>query len=223
MKIQIVGDVHAEFDWLNSLIARRKPDVLIACGDFGYWPKYNKNGKLTGFMTDKIKADQTKVFWCDGNHEHFELLKLNTSNIQKPFEINKNVFYCPRGAVLSFDEKKFLFMGGADSIDKNIRIRGYDWFPEEILSYQDYLNLPDTNIDVVISHTCPDMIKDVILSEDPRKNNDPSTSILQMVYEKYLPQKWFFGHWHIHKIFKTEQTEFVALNKSLSAFSWVWF
>jgi len=33
MKIMIVGDVHGEFGTLNTLINRRKPDMIIACGD----------------------------------------------------------------------------------------------------------------------------------------------------------------------------------------------
>jgi predicted phosphodiesterase len=40
MKILITGDVHAQFGILNNLINKEKPELVICCGDFGFWPKF---------------------------------------------------------------------------------------------------------------------------------------------------------------------------------------
>jgi len=38
-KILITGDIHNDFGELNELINKKRPDLVICCGDFGYWPK----------------------------------------------------------------------------------------------------------------------------------------------------------------------------------------
>ena len=40
VKILIVGDVHGEWGKLSKLINRHRPDMVLSCGDFGYWPKW---------------------------------------------------------------------------------------------------------------------------------------------------------------------------------------
>ena len=54
-----------------------------------------------------------------------------------------NIFYMPRGSVLSLsDGRNVLFMGGAESVDKRRRTPGYDWFKQELIRPQDLSNLP---------------------------------------------------------------------------------
>jgi len=224
-KIMIVGDIHAEFGWLNILINKKQPDIIIACGDFGYWPKYNKTGKLLGFDTDDIKPQKTKIYWCDGNHEHHDLLDNLVKDKAEPIEIKENVFFCPRGTILDINGENFLFMGGADSIDKHFRKQGIDWFPQEVIKQNDVYKIPsNVKIDVVISHTCPTMLLHEMVKYNPAKWKDCSNDALQYVYDEYKPKKWFFGHWHVNKkIIINGTIEFQCLNMSYSNGSWVWY
>ena len=40
MKVIVIGDVHGEFNKLNAFLNKPKNiDIILQCGDFGYWPK----------------------------------------------------------------------------------------------------------------------------------------------------------------------------------------
>jgi len=190
MKTVIVGDVHAEFGRFNKFLSKRKSDVVIACGDFGYWPRH--------IDMDCIKAHNTKVYFCDGNHEDHRKLKSLTHK-QEPAEITDNVFYMPRGTTLQHEGLTWLFVGGALSIDKHFRVRDQDWFEEELITEEDFNRLPDINVDVVISHTAPNFLLrnyNLCTLGTEEKFFDPSTHFLNGVFKKYLPKYWYFGHFH---------------------------
>lgn len=187
MRVLITGDIHNDFHKLNTIINHKNPELVICCGDFGYWPNVPKFEKL-----ENIKPNKSIIRWIDGNHEDHWSLKNRLSD-----EIVPNVIYMPRGSTYTLpDGRTMLFMGGGDSIDKNYRKLGVDWFPEEIITQKDIMNLPDIKIDIVISHTCPNEIKDKLLHLNPLKKYDPSNDALSYILNKYNPDMWFLGHWH---------------------------
>ena len=193
--IIITGDIHNDFGKLNALISRKRPELVLCCGDFGYWEPLASKNKHGLRSVDTIKANDTKVLWCDGNHEHFWGLKERKSD-----EVAKNVFYMPRGSTFTLpDGRVIMFMGGGYSIDKMYRTEGRDWFPEETISHKDMQNLPDVKVDIFITHTCSTDILLTMLKYNDMKNNDPSNLALTDLWEKYMPTLWYFGHWHVHK------------------------
>ena len=215
-EIIVIGDVHADFGTLNQFIAKKKPKIILSTGDFGYWPHLN-TFKIDYFGNKKKvekkipKVGDSKLYWCDGNHEdHWELKKL-TSN-----EIWPNVFYMKRGSILTLpDRRNVLFMGGANSIDKNSRTFGIDWFPEENITWSDIENIPkDIKIDIVISHTCPNEFD--IKCYDRDSNRDALSYILNT----YNPSLWYFGHWHTYKTGFTKGCRWTVLNHSFSCDRW---
>lgn len=210
-EILVVGDIHGDFGPLNALIARRKPQIVLACGDFGYWPKWEGKKRV-------IKAGKTKVYFCDGNHEdHWSLRQLINN------EIFPNVFYMKRGSVLTLEDgRNILFVGGAQSIDKYIRKEGVDWFREEEIMPEDLDKMPDANtkIDIVISHTCPDEI----LSQLPNVYNveavDWSRKALSHVFQRFRPSLWYFGHFHLYKSFYARGCRWTCLNMAVATNWW---
>ena len=204
-KVLIVGDVHGRFGDLNALINRKNPDLVICCGDFGYWPHFDE--QLNGGFSS-IKTQGSKILWVDGNHEDHWSLRDRKSD-----EIVPSVVYMPRGSTYTLDDgRNILFMGGADSIDKGFRKIGVDWFPEEVIRQRDIENLPDMKIDIVVSHTCPLEFLDIMLGHDRRKEVEPSNHALSYIYNKYMPDLWYFGHWHHYKKMGLKNTEFIALS-----------
>jgi predicted phosphohydrolase len=193
LKVVVVGDLHGDWSALNTLISRKNPDIILQCGDFGWWPAMERGKwKLKG-----IKTKKTKVYFCDGNHEDHPNLMSFVKDYNTPCEMYENVFYCPRGMTMQIDGLgTVLFAGGADSIDKIYRTVGFDWFPEELLSLKDEYRLLDAcKSDIVISHTCPNEV-DIIRPEMSYNNGDPTRKVLSEVLFKHKPNKWFFGHWH---------------------------
>jgi hypothetical protein len=197
-QIVVVGDVHGDFGTLNKFISKRKPKMILQVGDFGYWPhikEYKCNGKYD--KTPTVKAHDTIIHWCDGNHEDFWSL-----NERDTDELWPNTFYQPRGSYITLDDgRNVLFFGGAESIDKWNRTVGHDWFPEETITQSDIEDLPDVDIHIAITHTCPEEFDLTLENDEWRefKNNDPSRKALSYVLDKYKPEHWYFGHYHFNR------------------------
>lgn len=191
MSIYVIGDTHACWTGLNNLIKDKKPEIVLQTGDFGFWPRHQHIYKI-----GKLRARDTKIYFADGNHEDFsELNKLKVK--EGPIQIKKDsVYWMPRGTTLTLpDGRVVLFMGGADSIDKDNRILGESWFPEELISTSDVNSLDENmKIDIVISHTCPLEFKGFERFNSPMV--DPSRHALSYVLNTFKPDLWFFSHFH---------------------------
>lgn len=201
-----------EFGKLNQLISKKQPDILIVCGDFGYWPNlieekvsYGWGGISSKYVKKetnclaKIKPGKTKIYWICGNHEDHN--SLNKYQDGKIHELEKNIFFCSRGSSLTLpDGRNILFIGGACSIDKNRRTEGVDWFREETISNKDYDKaISHEKIDIVISHTAPKYFAPDLMNGNMAKIYDPSCIALDGIHDKYRPSLWYFGHWHFFK------------------------
>ena len=238
MKIVVLGDIHAEWDKLNSFIANKRPDLILQTGDFGYWPametednrteldklqnRLNKSWKLHGVKNVLSDGKVVPLHWADGNHEdHFSLEKLREAN---QLETQPGVFYQPRGSTITLsDGRVVLFMGGADSIDKQSRIIGYDWFPSEVISLSDFQNLPDCKVDIVISHTNPLEFKIFGLNDHRgKKQFDPSCYALSRILEIYHPTHWYFSHYHVFQEGFTNNCKWTCLNRTSQTGWWKW-
>ncbi len=213
MKILVTGDVHAQVADLNHLLNRKDADLVLCCGDFGYWPNFDYD--LTNIKLQKAK----KLLWCDGNHEnHWELAKRESD------EIVPGIIYMPRGSTYTLpDGRTIMFMGGADSIDKGRRTLGTDWFPEEVITQKDLVGLPEVKIDIFITHTCPAELVPQLKLLYPDKGMEPSNHALSTLWEMYKPELWFFGHWHQYGEYDMNGTKFYALSApALGGRWWMW-
>lgn len=223
MKCIVVGDIHSNWGHLNKLIDKKKPDYILQCGDFGWWPHMHgvaekrRSGqpKAKPFNQFGIENHDTKVFWVSGNHENWDDLHCITD--YTPLETQDGVTYCPFGTVLELQGKNILMVGGAESVDKEWRVEGQSWWRNEIISQEDMDNLPDCDIDVVISHTAPRNWVEAVNWGFTMKNSDPSTFALQLIFERYRPSQWFSGHFHHY--LKTEIDDCVWTSLSCSGIS----
>lgn len=207
MKVIVLGDLHGEFTRLNCLIEQEQPDVILQVGDFGYWPC------LEDQDLSVINREKTRIYFCEGNNDDLGHLQGLMQIPRQPVEIVPGIYYMPRGSVLRLDDgRQVLFMGGAQSIDWCRRFPGWDWFPEEIISPHDILELPDIHIDIIVSHTCPEEFPVEALSRQQCSDSDPSRQLLSQVLHKYQPSLWYFGHWHDHAQGQYQKTRWIALS-----------
>jgi predicted phosphodiesterase len=232
-KIIITGDIHGYWGHLNTLINKKNPDILIICGDFGYWPHFHKNKDFhkKGVSWDQygIKNPNTDIYWIDGNHENHEAIASMIADhgrnnpIKMDKFINGNVYYMPRCTTMTMNDINCLFIGGAVSIDKSSRVEGISWWRNEELSYSDYLNLPNENLEVVFSHTVPSFAFDKmpeITQFLSAKFQDSSCKILEEVFYNYKPKQWYFGHFHKEYHFNFEGCEFTGLDMANGYGKW---
>ena len=151
-----------------------------------------------------LKMQSTKMFWCAGNHEnHADLVEREKND---DLEVMPNVFYKPFGTTLTLEDgRTVLFCGGARSNDQQWRIEGESWWPQEEITVEDLDKLPEKNIDIVISHTAPDEFLQQMRSKGTididfsnPSDKDGSRHALSYVLNKYKPDLWYFGHWHLY-------------------------
>ncbi len=206
-----LGDLHGDWEFLNRLDGQA--DVILACGDFGYWPggKYLRADGSVFFAPEYFRLRWTKVYFCDGNHEHiWALMDLVDKHGRRPIEVAPNVFYCPRGTVVKISGKNVLFFGGALSIDREVRTFGETWFPEEVPDGRDLqaameaietVQARGEEIHTVVSHQAPSAFRFTAKGGAwPFRGpglDDPTRAMLDEILEKARPRLWLFGHWHI--------------------------
>ena len=194
--IYVTGDLHGAEDSIWKFSTKHfkemvKPeDYIIICGDFGMiWDGSAYERSLLDSFSNRVGT----YLFVDGNHEAFPLIneypveQWNGGLIHK---IRSSIFHLMRGQVFTIEGKKIFTMGGATSIDKEWRIPGVSWWPEEIPSKTEmelaFSNLEknDWKVDYVCTHAAPDKIHDAVLRGKKYKPNDEVTAFLQEIDDK---------------------------------------
>lgn len=216
-RIFTCGDLHGEHDItkLNTTFWPEQKelnnDILLQAGDFGIiWknePDRTENWWLT-WLNDK----QFYTLFIGGNHENHR--RLNEYPVidfygGKASIITDKVFHLKNGYVYNFGGRKFWLFGGANSIDKQWRIEGKTWWPEEIPDYKtmqlglDNLENEGYNVDYIITHTIPNICIDMLKRKkyDEQyiyKYSDPVANYLDEVLNRMLwgYKHWYAGHFH---------------------------
>ena len=222
MKVMVMGDVHGWWTDMMKLIEIQKPDVVLQVGDFGYFPRHPDYTPQTRGVKSPVP-----LHWCDGNHEdHDALAALRKSfgGERTAHEVAPNVFWQDRGTTTTLpDGRAVLFFGGADSIDKRLRIEGESWFPGEQINDEDMIALPDGNIDIIVSHTCPNRIIIDAVNYPDALVHDPTRERLDEVFERYRQKHWYFGHWHMPMRGEVDGCQYLGLNdlSGRGCFAWL--
>ena len=209
--IYITGDTHGDIDYQKLLFLKEKKlsynDYLIICGDAGIcWSPQTFQYHLS--LYNDIGCT---IIYVDGNHENFTML--NQCQLVEfcgalMHQVDKHIFRVLRGEIMTLDNKTFLCLGGAVSIDKAYRIPYITWWPEEEINYHDVdnalNNLAKVNnkVDFVITH-CVDT-STVLKNFGFRK--DICTDQLSFIDKVVDYKHWFFGHYHFDRKINNKKT-----------------
>lgn len=201
MKLLIVGDTHAvpgATEALGILARKHSVELIVQCGDLGYWPR-DPGGR--NFL-DTLAGLPVPIYFADGNHEDHNMLDHVTD---ETYEVSENVWHVPRGVVHVLDGLRFLFFGGAASVDRTYRTPGFSWFPRELPGPRAWDRLTGLDsVDVVIAHDSPHLVDydyppadDAFWPEaDIRIGEALRAQLTERVLEKLTPSLWFCGHHH---------------------------
>lgn len=213
--IYITGDLHGQYD-IKKLAPKNfedgqnltKDDYLIIAGDFGLIFE-NEMSSREIFLLDWLNEQPWTTLFIDGNHENF--IRLKEYNTEKwnggdVSFIKDSIIWLHRGQVFNINNKKFLTLGGGTSIDKNLRTAYVSWWPDENISYEDYLltvkNIEEhKHIDFVITHAAPtEFAKELFERFKLSYYNDVNSNTLEQIkcyLNDYGYNHWFFGHYHL--------------------------
>lgn len=158
LPIAVIGDVHGAIAPLAHGAAHAFSagvPTLIQVGDYWlYESRYARNKVDRTLQTLAAGAgldpDEIHLYFCDGNHEHFDTLDPDAS---EPLTLSDHVTYIPRGVAVTIAEQRVGFCGGAESIDRARRTPGIHWWPEERMTKKQISRaLAMGPVDILITH-----------------------------------------------------------------------
>ncbi len=201
-----IGDVHGKFIEYARIVGNTTEPTLQV-GDMGV------------FREDLMPFNLKNRF-IRGNHDNPERCKRSLNYLGDWGQHRNGIFY----------------VSGAWSIDQSSRMTGFDWWPDEELSYSELsITLSEftkRKPKIVVSHDCPEEFRDdIVHGKYNRPGYGPAPKIptktsraLQAMWESHRPLLWIFGHHHksIKETYKG--CEFICLNEletfNLPNFTW---
>lgn len=229
-KVLLAGDIHAyeDISKLNTTKWKEqksltKNDFLISLGDFGLpWSCSMQEDCTEHKVWTDVVMTKNDRYWLDwlvnknfttlvvlGNHEGvYSILKYIPKTYYEPIKgyvkelkLEKgSVYFLLRDSEYWINGKRFLVIGGADSIDKIYRTPKSTWWEEELLTIGEEDNIlgiieKNNKFDYVLSHTCPSWLVTEFLY-NPMKVYDPVSQFLNHVENSIEFTEWHFGHFH---------------------------
>lgn len=153
-KVLLLGDVHGRADVIEVAARRatsRDIKTIIQIGD--YWAYESATGTAVESVLSSLGV---QLFFIPGNHEHFGVLDYMEEKPHEPTVITPHVTYLPKLTKINIGERRTLCLGGAVSIDRDSRLPGADWFPQEVISHDEMLTAQTMGqFDIVLAHDCP--------------------------------------------------------------------
>jgi hypothetical protein len=194
-----VGDTHGDLAFVTSTIehARRYGAEIIQNGDWGFlWPGSSK----IEVLSDTLVAHDVTMRFIDGNHDEHPRLRKHVSTCTAT-TIAPRVIYQPRGSVHEDEDgMRFLFCGGAPSIDRAFRTAGQSWWPEETITEAEFkLALSAKGpIHVLVTHDAPTYPPGFSAKGTPTYKREQVLSMKRVdaLIRRHRPEMLVHGHWH---------------------------
>lgn len=192
--MRFIGDVHGK--WHTYRTIAEKSEKSIQVGDFG-----------CGFGEG---PNQTKIiddFMADGNHRFIR------GNHDNPDVCVERPGFIADAEV----EDDMMFVGGALSINKEMRTAGVDWWENEELSYLEMKNAisvyEHAKPRVMVTHDAPEDIIRLMVKSYRRDNFSLTRQGFAAMFREHQPEYWIFGHWHRSMKFEYGDTTFICLKE----------
>lgn len=207
-KIMMLGDTHGRAD--EAILAVQNAatlgiDTIMQCGDFGMWDHFKDGIEFLDDLNSALMDTDIMLVWVDGNHENFDRLEWycanNPKNMWGQVFIRSNILYSPRGCKFKHEGKMFMTVGGAVSIDRDMRQPHVSWWAQE--------QLTDAELDLIVTrHEASPGHVDYLLTHDcptnapfrERLKNDYDSRVHRQRMDKLgkaiKPTLWMHGHMH---------------------------
>jgi UDP-2,3-diacylglucosamine pyrophosphatase LpxH len=221
--ILLLGDIHGNFNFLKHQINSKKISdcTIIQVGDFGIGFTHRDNDEKTlEGLNEFLTEFNVTLYAIRGNHDNPEFFKGEHQY--------SNLKLLPDYTSLELDGNKFLFIGGALSVDRTQRIRENNsnirygsrkrcYWETENLVYNSEITKNMKGLDMIVTHTAPDwcfpnnklgfgsFVEDwakhdqSLISDLVMERNIMSNIFLDLLENNNI-KKHFYGHFHQSKL-----------------------
>jgi len=207
-RVLLAGDWHGNLGWALRVVdhaADVHAEVIVHVGDFGIW-QGSAGMKYLRRLDQRLTERGLTLVFIDGNHENFDLLDTYPRRRDGTAEILPTITHLPRGYRWSWHDQSWLALGGATSVDRDLRTPGRDWWArEEITMAQATAAAGGGHADVLICHDAPAgvaalearlALNALGLPADVLRGSQSHRELLRGVVEKVSPEHLWHGHYH---------------------------
>ena len=238
----VLGDIHCSFIVIVNWIKENQitNTILVQVGDFGIGFS-NAQADAMRYLDNLLAETNNILYVIRGNHDNPSCFTGNSNVIISLFDRTgesdctdlenairnlKCIHLLPDYTVLDINDEKWLFVGGAISIDRRVRVLGTSYWMDEIFVYDEDKLSSMENIDRVITHSSPDFCppvkltpivysfakNDSMLISELLRERKLFTEMFSKLKENNNIKGWYFGHFHQSSHIYHGSTEFVGLD-----------
>lgn len=153
-RVAVCGDWHGNIGWarmISRALPRLAPDVttILHLGDWWMPPT----------ETDEAFAETSidRIYVTLGNHEPWgQITPLLDDHPGEAVRISQLIWLLPRPARLTIGSRRVLSLGGAASVDRESRVEGLTWWPDEAITDAHVAAaIADGPADLMLTHESP--------------------------------------------------------------------
>ncbi len=151
------GDWHGNWKYaLKALRALHEDGSsfthYVHLGDFGLEDNSDHCFRVNQFMENLGK----EMWIVPGNHENYGWLEAQPLDSRGLIVIANNLYAIPRGYRWEWAGVTFAGLGGAYSIDRRWRVKNKGWWPQEVITEEDFNRVVNGGqVDVLVTHDGP--------------------------------------------------------------------
>lgn len=206
-RVAVCGDWHGDVDWLRTVrhaVQVAAPDVttILQLGDWWMDPE-DSDAVFAGSGIDR-------VYVTLGNHEPWpEITPLLDTHPGQAIRVSEVTWLLPRPARLRIGGRDIVSLGGAASVDREWRVPGVSWWPDEAITDQQVADaIAGGPADVMLTHESPARTPVMAVNQILRSNplGFPTSTLLEsaasqmrvaQVWDAVHPRHLLHGHMHV--------------------------
>lgn len=209
-RVVLAGDWHGRTQWaliqlatMRIIIPEEQEPVLyvLHCGDFGFWP----GADFAETVALVARELGIRIWVTPGNHEDYRGKNGVRGWERSPGVHGDALMALRRGARWQWHGRTWLSAGGATSPDRNVRVEGMNWWPEEELTNREVAQIiRDGPAQVLITHDVGSGVTVPFREEWPRFWPESEhirarqhRSRVQNLADFTGPELWVHGHYHL--------------------------
>ena len=230
MAIYMTGDIHGDGFSPQRRFAESvggevtDADTLIICGDVACLWSTRPEALPTlsdhdAAVVKGLTSLPWRVLYVDGNHDAHPTLQAiprrsifggEVGVVLEEYAWHRGVYHLRRGEVYDVPDGegstvRLFAMGGANSVDRQWRTEGVDWWPDEvpdelqIMRGEGRLRSVGWEVDYVVTHEASRMARrrardEGLLPTPPHE--DRLMAWLDRVEQRLTFRRWYMGHYH---------------------------